>query len=142
MAADEKQQNHDNVDVDDEKRERIVRSRSPFLQAIAFGGSWWCTIKADDCNNVRGGGGGTIHDENDDVDNYMGLVQLLWRMNHHPGEIISKRDEVTGLYPFMLAGASSCDADNSDDDTTVVDTTYNLLRKDPQLVAGALSYGK
>ena len=68
-------------------------------------------------------------------------------MNHHPGEIISKRDEVTGLYPFMLAGASSscdasCDVDNSDDDTTVVDTTYNLLRKDPQLVAGALSYGK
>ena len=62
--------------------------------------------------------------------------------NHHPGEIISKRDEVTGLYPFMLAGASSCDVDNSDDDATVVDTTYNLLRKDPQLVAGALSYGK
>ncbi len=99
----------------------------------------------DDCSNNQRGGGGTIHDENDDVDNYMGLVQLLWRMNHHPGEIISKRDEVTGLYPFMLAGASSCDAcdvDNSDDDATVVDTTYNLLRKDPQLVAGALSYGK
>ncbi len=73
----------------------------------------------------------------------MRLVQLLWRMNHHPGEIISKRDEVTRLYPVMLAGASSfSDADNSDDDTTVVDTTYNLLRKDPQLVAGALSYGK
>ena len=144
VAADKKQQDHNNnnvVVVDDEKK-RIVRSRSPFLQAIAFGGSWWCTIKADDCSNNQRGGGGTIHDENDDVDNYMGLVQLLWRMNHHPGEIISKRDEVTGLYPFMLAGASSCDVDNSDDDATVVDTTYNLLRKDPQLVAGALSYGK
>ena len=114
-----------------EKSKMILRSRSPFLQAIAFGGSWWHSMKAaSDCSEDRNG---------DDNDN-MGLVQLLWRLN--PGQT-SIMDEVSGMYPFMLAAAAAAtkrvDCCGSEDMTVVVvDTTYNLLRKDPELVTGAL----
>lgn len=108
----------------------VVRSRSPFLQSIVFGGSWWYSKKqAADCNN-----GGNYNDDDDDNDvDYMGLVQLLWRLNP---EQTAKRDEVTGLFPFMLAAAASTAQQHyvdggDDDDVTVLDTTYNLLRKDP-----------
>jgi hypothetical protein len=110
-----------------EKVEKIIRSRSPFLQAIALGGSWWHSLTAaSDCN------------EDHDDDNNMGLVQVLWRLN--PGET-SKSDKVSGLYPFMLAATTAtrmvC-CDNSDELTLVIDTMYNLLRKDPELVTRAL----
>jgi len=66
------------------------------------------------------------------------LVQVLWRLN--PGET-SKSDKVSGLYPFMLAATTAtrmvC-CDNSDELTLVIDTMYNLLRKDPELVTRAL----
>jgi hypothetical protein len=107
-----------------EKNKMILRSRSPFLQAIAFGGSWWHSTKASNCN------------EEDDDDNNMGLVQVLWRLN--PGQT-STSDEVSGLYPFMLAAATATTTTTSREDVTlVIDTTYNLLRKDPELVTGAL----
>ena len=106
--------------------ENKIRSRSPFLQAIAFGMTWWHTMNTANCN------------EEDHNDDYMGLVQLLWRLN--AGQITSNRDKVSGLYPFMLAAATATTTADDDcrNDTLLIDTTYNLLKKDPELVTGAL----
>lgn len=101
----------------------MIRSRSPFLQAIAFGMTWWHTMNTADCIG----------------EDYMGLVQLLWRLN--AGQTTSKWDDVSGLYPFMLAAATATEItldDCHDDDRLLVDTTFNLLKKDPELVTGAL----
>eukprot|EP00984_Skeletonema_dohrnii_P028390 scaffold18371_cov78-Skeletonema_dohrnii-CCMP3373.AAC.1 len=105
-----------------DQSENKIRSRSPFLQAIAFGMTWWHTVNTANCN------------EEDHNDDYMGLVQLLWRLN--AGQITSNRDEVSGLYPFMLAAATATTTvDDCRNDTLMVDTTYNLLKKDPELLA-------
>lgn len=100
----------------------MIRSRSPFLQAIAFGMTWWHTMNTADCIG----------------EDYMGLVQLLWRLN--AGQTSSERDDVSGLYPFMLAAATATETtlDDCHDDRLLVDTTFNLLKKDPELVTGAL----
>ena len=46
---------------------------------------------------------------------------------------------MSGLYPFMLAAATATTtADDCRNDTLLIDTTYNLLKKDPELVTGAL----
>ncbi len=104
---------------------RKIRSRSPFLQAIAFGMTWWHKMNTANCN------------EEDHGDDYMGIVQLLWRMN--AGQTTSTKDDVSGLYPFMLAAATATTTlGDSHNDRLLVDTTYNLLKKDPELVTGAL----
>ncbi len=73
----------------------------------------------------------------DHGDDYMGIVQLLWRMN--AGQTTSTKDDVSGLYPFMLAAATATmSLGDSHNDRLLVDTTYNLLKKDPELVTGAL----
>ena len=73
-------------------------------------------------------------------EDYIGLVQLLWGLN--AGQTTSKRDDVSGLYPFMLAAATATTTattlDGCRDDRLLVDTTYNLLKKDPELVTSAL----
>ncbi len=105
--------------------ENRIRSRSPFLQAIAFGMTWWHTVNTADFIG----------------EDYIGLVQLLWGLN--AGQTTSKRDDVSGLYPFMLAAATATTTattlDGCHDDRLLVDTTYNLLKKDPELVTGALN---
>ena len=99
-----------------------VRSRSPFIQAISSGMTWWHTLNTATSK--------------EDGDDYMGLVQLLWRLN--PGEIASERDEVSGLYPFMLAATTLKPDATRSEERLVVDTTFNLLKKNPELVSGAL----
>ena len=103
--------------------ENRIRSRSPFLQSIAFGMTWWHTVNTADFIG----------------EDYIGLVQLLWGLN--AGQSTSKRDDVSGLYPFMLAAATATTTatlDGCHDDKLLVDTTYNLLKKDPELVTSAL----
>ena len=89
--------------------------RWPFIQAIAHGGTW----------HLIGGDG-----------NDVGILQLLW--NHAP-EQSSEVDDISGLYPFMLAATIPTPGKMCSHSINVVDNVYNLLRKDPQLVAGALS---
>ena len=84
--------------------------RSPLLQAIAHGGSWHGTAE----------------------NGYLGLLSLLW--GHAPGQSL-EIDPVTGLHPFMLAAAVPLPPERECEQT---DTVFNLLRKDPQLVSGAL----
>lgn len=105
--------------------DKMVRSRSPFLQAIAFGMTWWQKMNTANCN------------EEDHGHDYMGIVQLLWRLN--AGQTTSTKDDVSGLYPFMLAAATATTTlGDCHNDRLLVDTTYNLLKKDPELVTGAL----
>ena len=87
--------------------------RSPLTQAIVHGGSW------------HGGAG----------DDSMGILQLLW--SYAPEQSL-ERDRITGLYPFMLAATISLPNALSRSEDEIVDNVYNLLRKDPQLVSGAL----
>jgi len=109
--------------------------RSPLCQAIAHGSHWHKL-------------GILLHRpfhtksiEEDKV--VMGLVQMLWK---YGPEMTSKKDPITGLYPFMLAATvipttNKCGLDYPvvSYDCMVIDTTFNLLRKEPQLVGNSLS---
>ena len=109
--------------------------RSPLCQAIANGGYWHklgTLLHRPFQNSAM-----------EDDDRVMGLVQLLWR---YAPEKLSERDSVTGLYPFMLAATvvsptipTGLPYPVISHDCLGVDTIYNLLRKDPQLVGTALS---
>ena len=88
--------------------------RSPLIQAIVHGGLWHGSIAGNDI---------------------MGLLQLLWK---YAPEQSLERDRTTGLYPFMLAATISLPNASSRTENEIVDNVYNLLRKDPQLVSGAL----
>lgn len=88
--------------------------RPPLVQAIAYGGSW--------------------HGSDPDS-NYLGVLQLLWEC---APEKSLEADPLTGLYPFMLAATISTGQNDRHFEKTHTDTVYNLLRKDPQLISGAL----
>jgi hypothetical protein len=87
--------------------------RLPLVHAVVRGGSWHT---AD------------FHNGN------VGLLQLLW--THSPEQSLEV-DPLSGLYPFMLAATVPAGRHNRNAHE-VVENVYNLLRKDPQLVSGAL----
>ncbi len=87
--------------------------RSPLVHAVACGGSWHTS---------------------DFYNGNVGLLQLLW--THSPEQSLEV-DPVSGLYPFMLAATVPVGWHNRNAHE-VVENVYNLLRKDPQLVSGAL----
>ncbi|KAL7541430.1 hypothetical protein ACHAXR_012271 [Thalassiosira sp. AJA248-18] len=101
--------------------------RTPLIQAIAHGGSWHQL--------------GYYNGDSDSDSNDMGLLHLLWGYAPEQNLII---DPMTGLHPFMLAAAIPTELtkrNRLEHDHDVVDTVFNLLRKDPQLVAGGLTVG-
>jgi len=89
--------------------------RTPLVQAIAHGGSWHGSDPAND---------------------NLGLLRLLW--GYAPEQSLDI-DPITGLYPFMLAATIRYERNKRNEmEKAQTDTVYNLLRKDPQLVFGAL----
>jgi len=98
----------------------FLNGRTPLIQAVAHGGTWHTMGYKSE-----GGDCGKDH---------LGVVQLLWG---YAPEKLTEIDPVTKLYPYMLA-ASVPHQVGFDHDRDVVDTIFCLLRKDPQLVAGAL----
>ncbi|KAL7470010.1 hypothetical protein ACHAXS_010259 [Conticribra weissflogii] len=109
--------------------------RSPLCQAIANGSHWHklgILLHRPFHNKAM---------EEDEA--VMGLVQMLWK---YGPEMTSKKDPITGLFPFMLAATTApttseygLDYPIVSHDCMVVDTTFNLLRKDPQLVGSTAS---
>jgi hypothetical protein len=94
--------------------------RSVFCQAIAMGNHW------------------NLDDEFLGVDD--GPVQSLFRVCP---DVILLRDDVTGLYPFMLASTvlqqeqrGKRDQEPHEDDCHQLDTIYNLLRSSPESIHG------
>ena len=77
---------------------------SPIVHAIMHGASWHCDDGGD------------------------GLLQVLLR--HSPEQLLVV-DSISGLYPFMLA-ATVAPMDDDENEHTVVENIYNLLRTDPQ----------
>lgn len=89
--------------------------RSPLVQAISHGAAW---------------------NESDPENNNIGLLQLLW---HARPQQAVEIDPVTGLYPFMLAATIPLGRkDAMESRCDQLGNIFELLRKDPQLVAGAL----
>ena len=110
--------------------------RTPLCQAIANGASW------HGMGYYYGYEREHVTCDGDATEANVGLIQLLWQ---YAPEKTFEVDCVTGLYPFMLAAATAKDHQTNNDvgaegsyECLVVDTVYNLLRKDPQLVASAL----
>jgi hypothetical protein len=92
----------------------ISGRRSPFCQAIAAGLSWH------------------IPAANDSEERVAGPLQHMFR--HCPSALL-KKDSLTGLYPFMLAGtASSKDSSSKDEEARSLDTIYNILRVSPESI--------
>mmetsp|Transcript_44587 Transcript_44587/g.94877 ORF Transcript_44587/g.94877 Transcript_44587/m.94877 type:complete len:192 (-) Transcript_44587:283-858(-) len=105
-------------------RTPFSNGRMPLIKAIAHGGTWH--PMGYQCV------GGDLSDDN------VGVLQLLWG---YAPEQIMEIDPVTKLYPFMLAAATPTRRNRNGNtcERDVTNTTFCLLRKDPQLVAGALS---
>ena len=102
----------------------FCNGRLPLVQAIVYGGTW---------HQIGYAHGGIDSHQADSL----GLLQLLW--GYAPEQSLEV-DPVTSLYPFMLAATIGQNDVNYglERDQDVIDTVYNLLRKDPQLVAGAV----
>lgn len=81
------------------------------------------------CTAISSGLAWTASDEADST-TIPGVVQSIWEVT--PDALVC-RDEVTGLYPFMLA-ACSRPRDVSCWDLTTIETTYSLLRLSPELI--------
>ncbi|KAL7526977.1 hypothetical protein ACHAWF_001989 [Thalassiosira exigua] len=100
----------------------FFNGRSPLIQAIAHGGTWHQMGYRKNCVV--------------DCDRHKGLLQLLWE---YAREQFLEKDPITGLYPFMLAATIRTSRDRPkrlERERDRVDTVYNLLRVDPQFVAG------
>ena len=87
------------------------RGRNALCTAIASGLTW------------------TASDETDSA-TIPGVVQSIWEVT--PDALVS-RDELSSLYPFMLA-ARSRPRDVNYWDLTTIETTYSLLRLCPELI--------
>lgn len=98
------------VQVNDESSGSTFRRQNALCTAIAYGLGWWGSDETE--SNI-----------------IPGVIQTIWEAT--PDALV-RQDEITGLYPFMLA--ASRPLYSTDCDRTTVESTYSLLRLSPQLI--------